>query len=64
MKVRDVLKRLNEEGWYLDRTRGDHRQFKHPDKPGRVTVAGHPRDDVDAGTLKSIAGQAGWEEWN
>lgn len=38
MKVRDVIKMLNQDGWYLDRTRGSHRQFKHPRKPGLVTV--------------------------
>ncbi|HLL79080.1 MAG TPA: type II toxin-antitoxin system HicA family toxin [Ktedonobacteraceae bacterium] len=62
MKVRDVLKRLNEEGWYLARRKGSHRQFKHQDKPGRVTVAGHPREDIPADTLQSIYEQAGWEK--
>ena len=62
MKVRDVLKHLNEDGWYLARTRGDHQQFKHPEKPRRVTVSGHPRDEIDLGTLKSIKEQAGWED--
>jgi predicted RNA binding protein YcfA (HicA-like mRNA interferase family) len=42
MKVRDVLKMLDEDGWYLDRTRGSHRQYKHPAKPGLVTVPGKP----------------------
>jgi predicted RNA binding protein YcfA (HicA-like mRNA interferase family) len=60
MKVRDVLKRLNDEGWYLDRTRGDHRQFKHPDLTGRVTVSGHPSKDIPFDTLKHIYEQAGW----
>jgi predicted RNA binding protein YcfA (HicA-like mRNA interferase family) len=46
MKVRDVLKKLVEEGWYLDRTRGSHRQYKHPSKPGLITVAGKPNDDL------------------
>jgi len=58
-KVRDVLKRLNAEGYYLDRTTGDHRQFKYPDLPNRVTVPGHPSDDVDPKTLKSIYRRAG-----
>ncbi len=40
MKVRAVIKRLEADGWYLDRTKGSHRQFKHPDKPGVVTVPG------------------------
>ncbi len=60
MKVRDVLKRLGNEGWVLDRQRGSHRQFVHPNKAGRVTVAGHPNLDLQYDTLKSIYQQAGW----
>jgi predicted RNA binding protein YcfA (HicA-like mRNA interferase family) len=60
MKVRDVLKRLGSEGWVVDRQRGSHRQFVHPDKPGRVTVAGHPSLDLQQDTLKSVYQQAGW----
>jgi len=60
MKVRTVLKRLNSEGWALDRQKGLHRQLIHPDKPGRVTVAGHPNLDLQYDTLKSIYQQAGW----
>jgi predicted RNA binding protein YcfA (HicA-like mRNA interferase family) len=60
MDSRDVIKRLKSEGWHLANTRGSHHQFKHPDKPGRVTVP-HPKKDIPAGTLKSIARQAGWE---
>ena len=60
MDSRDVIKRLKREGWYLVDTRGSHHQFKHPSRPGRVTVP-HPREDIPAGTLKSIARQAGWE---
>jgi predicted RNA binding protein YcfA (HicA-like mRNA interferase family) len=59
MKVRDVLKMLDEGGWRLDRTRGSHRQFKHSTKPGLVTVAGKPSDDLGPGTLNSILKQAG-----
>lgn len=62
VKIRDVLKRLNAEGWYVDRQKGSHRQLKHPDKPGRVTVAGHPSMDLHPDTLKSISQQAGWEQ--
>ncbi len=58
MKVGDVLRLLREEGWLLVATRGSHRQFKHPSKPGRVTVAGKPGDDLAAGTLASILKQA------
>ncbi|VXD17206.1 conserved hypothetical protein [Planktothrix serta PCC 8927] len=62
MKVRDVIKRLENEGWYLSRTRGSHRQFKHPDKIGTVTVSGKLSIDVPIGTLKSIWRQAQIEE--
>jgi predicted RNA binding protein YcfA (HicA-like mRNA interferase family) len=59
MQVRDVLKRLEKDGWILDRTRGSHRQFVHPSKSGMVTVSGHPSDDVHPKTLKSVWKQAG-----
>ncbi|TMH87918.1 MAG: type II toxin-antitoxin system HicA family toxin [Betaproteobacteria bacterium] len=59
MKVREILRMLNDEGWFLVATRGSHRQFKHPTKPGRVTVPGKPNDDLAAGTLNSILKQAG-----
>ena len=59
MKVRDILSMLSEDGWYLDRTRGSHRQYKHPAKPGVVTVPGKPNDDLGPGTLNSILKQAG-----
>jgi predicted RNA binding protein YcfA (HicA-like mRNA interferase family) len=62
MNVREVLKWLEADGWYLVVTRGSHRQFKHPNKPGRVTVAGKPKDDVPPGTLNSILKQAGLKE--
>jgi predicted RNA binding protein YcfA (HicA-like mRNA interferase family) len=59
MKVREVIKLLEERGWYLARTRGSHRQFKHSNKAGIVTVSGKPSVDVPAGTLNSIMKQAG-----
>lgn len=59
MKVGEVLRRLHDEGWVLVRIRGDHRQFKHPDRPGLVTVPGKPSDDLNPGTLNSILKQAG-----
>jgi predicted RNA binding protein YcfA (HicA-like mRNA interferase family) len=62
MKVRDVLRRLDLDGWRLVATRGSHRQFKHPFKPGRVTVAGKPSDDIAAGTLDSIRKQSGLKD--
>ena len=60
MKVKDVLKRLKADGWYLVKIRGDHRQFKHPTKIGKVTVAGKPSEEVKKGTLSSIFRQAGF----
>ncbi len=58
MKVRDIIKMIEDDGWYLVATRGSHRQYKHPTKPGRVTIAGHPGDDLAPGTLNSILKQA------
>jgi predicted RNA binding protein YcfA (HicA-like mRNA interferase family) len=62
MKVRKVIIMLKEDGWYLARTRGSHRQFKHDTKPGTVTVAGKPGTDVPPGTLNSILKQAGLKD--
>ena len=59
MKVRQVIKIIQDDGWYLVRTRGSHRQFKHLTKKGTVTVAGKPSADVYPGTLNSILRQAG-----
>jgi predicted RNA binding protein YcfA (HicA-like mRNA interferase family) len=59
MTVKEVVKRIEEDGWYLARTRGSHRQYRHPTKPGVVTVPGKPNDDLAAGTLNSILKQAG-----
>jgi predicted RNA binding protein YcfA (HicA-like mRNA interferase family) len=59
VKVREVLDLLASDGWYLVTIRGSHRQFKHPAKTGRVTVAGRPADDLAPGTLNSILKQAG-----
>jgi predicted RNA binding protein YcfA (HicA-like mRNA interferase family) len=62
MKVGDILVMLRNDGWMLVATRGSHRQFKHPNKSGRVTVAGKPSDDLAPGTLNSILKQAGLKE--
>ena len=62
MKVRDVLRLLRDDGWVSVATRGSHIQLKHPTKPGRVTVAGHPNHDLAPGTLKSILVQASLKE--
>ena len=59
MKVRDIIGLLERDGWYLVVTRGSHRQYKHPHKPGRVTVAGQGGHDLAVGTLNSILRQAG-----
>jgi predicted RNA binding protein YcfA (HicA-like mRNA interferase family) len=58
LKVRDIIKLMESDGWYLDRTRGSHRQYKHPEKPGLVTVSGKPGDDLAPGTQNSILKQA------
>jgi predicted RNA binding protein YcfA (HicA-like mRNA interferase family) len=62
VKVSDVLRMLNDDGWYLVVTRGSHRQFKHPTKSGRVTVPGKPSDDLAPGTLNSIRKQASFKK--
>ena len=59
VKVRDIVKQLEDDGWFVVRQRGSHRQFKHATKPGLVTVAGKLGDDVAPGTLNSILKQAG-----
>ncbi|MDH2908499.1 MAG: addiction module toxin, HicA family [Candidatus Eremiobacteraeota bacterium] len=61
MRVREVLRRLSEDGWVVVATRGSHRQFKHPSKPGRVTVPGREGDELHEGTWRSIQRQAGWK---
>jgi len=58
MKVCDAIKLIEADGWYLVATKGSHRQYKHPTKPGRVTIAGHPSDNLAPGTLNSILKQA------
>ncbi|MFM8968335.1 MAG: type II toxin-antitoxin system HicA family toxin [Vulcanococcus sp.] len=54
-----MIRLLLAEGWFLVAIRGSHRQFKHPSRPGRVTVAGQPSDNLAPGTLKSITRQSG-----
>lgn len=58
MKVREVIKILKADGWVQVRTRGSHRQFKHPRKRGKVTVPGKMNDTLAPGTLNSIYRQA------
>jgi predicted RNA binding protein YcfA (HicA-like mRNA interferase family) len=62
MKVREAIGLIESDGWVLVATRGSHRQYKHPAKPGRVTIAGKPSDDLAPGTLNSILKQAGLKE--
>jgi predicted RNA binding protein YcfA (HicA-like mRNA interferase family) len=59
VKVREIIKLIEEAGWYLDRTRGSHRQYKHQTRTGLVTVSGKPGDDLAPGTQNSILKQAG-----
>lgn len=58
MNSREIIRRLQADGWYEVHQVGSHKQFKHPAKPGRVTVA-HPKKDVPKGTLRSIERQTG-----
>lgn len=58
MKVRDVIRLIQQDGWYLVAQRGSHRQFRHPRKAGKVTVAGHPSVDMARGTYNNILKQA------
>jgi predicted RNA binding protein YcfA (HicA-like mRNA interferase family) len=59
LKVNEIIKMLEADGWYLVAVRGSHRQYKHLDKPGRVTVAGKPSSVLPPGTERSILRQAG-----
>lgn len=62
MKVKDLIKRIEADGWIQSRQRGSHRQFKHPTKPGTVTVSGKPNVEVPPGTLNNVLKQAGLKE--
>jgi predicted RNA binding protein YcfA (HicA-like mRNA interferase family) len=62
VKVRDAIRLIELDGWFLVATRGSHRQYKHATKPGRVTVAGKPSDDLAPGTFNSILKQSGLKE--
>jgi predicted RNA binding protein YcfA (HicA-like mRNA interferase family) len=58
VKVRDVIRLIEADGWRLTRTKGSHRQYKHPEKSGLVTIPGHLNDDLARGTLRSVMKQA------
>jgi len=62
--VREIIKIIENNGWCLVAMKGSHRQYKHPNKPGRVTIAGHPSHDLAPGTLNSILKQASLKEVN
>lgn len=59
MKVKDLIKLIEDDGWFLVRTKGSHRQFHHPNKSGTVTISGKPNVEVPPGTLNSALRQAG-----
>jgi len=59
VKIRDLIKLLEADGWQQVRMRGSHRQFQHPEKKGTVTVAGKPGADIPPGTLSSVLKLAG-----
>jgi predicted RNA binding protein YcfA (HicA-like mRNA interferase family) len=58
-KVRDAIRLIERSGWQLARTQGSHRQYRHPSRPGLVTIAGRRSDDLPRGTWASILRQAG-----
>jgi predicted RNA binding protein YcfA (HicA-like mRNA interferase family) len=58
MKVRELIAEVERDGWRQVAQKGSHRQYKHPTKPGRVTIPGHFGDDVPIGTLNSVKKQA------
>jgi predicted RNA binding protein YcfA (HicA-like mRNA interferase family) len=62
MKIRDIIRLIENDGWYLVTTKGSHRQYKQPQKAGRVTIACHMNDDISPGTLNSIMKQANLKE--
>jgi predicted RNA binding protein YcfA (HicA-like mRNA interferase family) len=62
LKIRDAIKLVERDGWRLAKWRGSHRQYKHPTKTGKVTIAGHPSAELAPKTLQSILAQAGLKE--
>lgn len=58
MKVREIIKIIEKDGWFLVATKGSHRQYKHSTKKGRITIAGNLNDELAPGTLNSIYKQA------
>lgn len=62
MKVKEIIKIIEKDGWYVVAIRGSHRQYKHSTKKGRVTIAGKLNHDIAPGTLNSIIKQAHLKE--
>lgn len=62
MKIKEIIKLIEKDGWFQVAQRGSHRQYKHAEKTGRVTIAGKLSDDIDKGTLNSILKQAKLKE--
>jgi predicted RNA binding protein YcfA (HicA-like mRNA interferase family) len=62
MTDREIQRIIEDDGWVMVAQKGSHRQYKHPTKSGRVTIAGHPKDDLAPGTLNSILRQAGLKD--
>ena len=63
-KVKDVIRLLEQQGWYLARTSGSHRVYKHADRAERVVVPGKLSDDMRPGTWKNVQRQAGFDRWS
>jgi predicted RNA binding protein YcfA (HicA-like mRNA interferase family) len=59
VKVRDVIKLIEADGWFFIGQEGSHRQYKHPVKKGRVTISGHSGEDMPKGTMNNVLKQAG-----
>jgi predicted RNA binding protein YcfA (HicA-like mRNA interferase family) len=59
MKIRDLIKMVERDGWQPVRTTGSHRHYRHSEKPGTVTIPGHLSDEAAIGTELSILKQAG-----
>jgi predicted RNA binding protein YcfA (HicA-like mRNA interferase family) len=64
VKYREIVRLIEADGLRLSRQRGSHRQYSHPSKPGKVTIAGHPNQDVPKGTAGNILRQAGLQRPN
>jgi predicted RNA binding protein YcfA (HicA-like mRNA interferase family) len=59
VKFREIIRLIEQDGWQQTAQRGSHRQYSHPAKPGKVTIAGHSNKDVPKGTAANILRQAG-----